>query len=193
MIDCFSHISTGERARRYLESRSRSNISGAYTCWKTLIKLTFSMERLYRLTEGWYRNISLLPVPRTDSLNSLAEALQMDLFCKPCSFFRSEMWSSAVRIPGRERPLHLQWQPCGVSAAWLARHPPAGHCAADPSQQGGRCHQVGDPPGRGRKLAWRVRWSGMAPWRKCSFQLGQQGPINAQMFVPYTLELKRMH
>ena len=26
-------------------------------------------------TEGWYRNISLLPVPRTDSLNSLAEAL----------------------------------------------------------------------------------------------------------------------
>ena len=26
-------------------------------------------------TEGWYWKISLLPVPRTDSLNSLAEAL----------------------------------------------------------------------------------------------------------------------
>ena len=33
------------------------------------------MERLYWLTEGWYQNISLLPVPCTDSLNSLAEAL----------------------------------------------------------------------------------------------------------------------
>ena len=71
----FSHICTEERARRYSETRSRSNVSGAYTCWKTLIKLTFSTERLYWLTEGWYRNISLLPVPRTDSLNSLAEAL----------------------------------------------------------------------------------------------------------------------
>ena len=70
-----SHISTEERARRYSETRSRSKVSGAYTCWKTLIKLTFSTERLYPLTEGWYRNISLLPVPRTDSLNCLAEAL----------------------------------------------------------------------------------------------------------------------
>ena len=33
------------------------------------------MGRLYRLTEGWYWNISLLLVLRTDSLNSLAEAL----------------------------------------------------------------------------------------------------------------------
>ena len=33
------------------------------------------MERLYQLTEGWYWNISLLLVLRTDSLNSLAEAL----------------------------------------------------------------------------------------------------------------------
>ena len=40
-----------------------------------MIKLTFSTERLYQLTEGWYRNISLLLVPRTDSLNSLVEAL----------------------------------------------------------------------------------------------------------------------
>ena len=65
MIDCFPHISTEERARRYSETR------------KTLIKLTFSMEGLYRLTEGWYRNISLLPVPPTDSLNSLVEALSI--------------------------------------------------------------------------------------------------------------------
>ena len=41
MIDCFSHISTKERARHYSETRSRSNISGAYTCWKTLIKPNF--------------------------------------------------------------------------------------------------------------------------------------------------------
>ena len=32
-------------------------------------------ERLYLLTEGWYRNISLLPVLCTDSLDSLAEVL----------------------------------------------------------------------------------------------------------------------
>ena len=32
-------------------------------------------ERLYRLTEGGYQNISLLPVLFTDSLNSLVEAL----------------------------------------------------------------------------------------------------------------------
>ena len=75
MINCFSHISTEKCARRYSETRSRSNVSGAYTCWKTLIKLTFLMERLYQLTEGWYQNISLLPVLRTDSLNSLAEAV----------------------------------------------------------------------------------------------------------------------
>ena len=73
--DCFSHISTEEHARHYSETRSRSNVSGTYTCRKTLIELTFSMERLYWLTEGWYRNISLLPVPRTNSLNSLVEAL----------------------------------------------------------------------------------------------------------------------
>ena len=30
----------------------------------------------YRLSESWYRNISLSPVPHTDSLNSLAEALK---------------------------------------------------------------------------------------------------------------------
>ena len=36
------------------------------------------MERLYQLTEGWYRNISLLLVPCTNSLNSLAEALIRD-------------------------------------------------------------------------------------------------------------------
>ena len=87
MIDCFSHISTEERARRYSETRSRSNVIGTYTCWKPLIKLTFSMERLYRLTEGWYRNISLLPVPRTDSLNSLAEAL-LTFPCPDLKFFQ---------------------------------------------------------------------------------------------------------
>ena len=73
-INCFSHISTEERAHRYSETRSRSNVSGTYTCWKTLIKLTFSMERL-PVDWGWYWNISWLPVLRTDSLNSLAEAL----------------------------------------------------------------------------------------------------------------------
>ena len=83
-IDCFSHISTEERARYYSETRSRSNVSGAYTCWKTLIKLTFLTERLYRLTEGWHQNISLLPVPRTDSLNSLAEALRNTVCSKAC-------------------------------------------------------------------------------------------------------------
>ena len=35
------------------------------------------MERLYQLTEGWYQNISLLPVLPNDSLNSLAEALSL--------------------------------------------------------------------------------------------------------------------
>ena len=35
------------------------------------------MERLYWLTEGWYWNMSLLLVPCTDSLNSLAEALRL--------------------------------------------------------------------------------------------------------------------
>ena len=75
MINCFSHISTEENACHYWETRSRSNVSGAYTCWKTSIKLTFSMERLYWLTEGWYQNISLLPVPCANSLNSLLEAL----------------------------------------------------------------------------------------------------------------------
>ena len=74
-INCFSHISTEERARRHSETGSISNVSGTYTCWKTLIKLTFSMKRLYGLTEGWYQNIPLLPVLRTDSLNSLVEAL----------------------------------------------------------------------------------------------------------------------
>ena len=34
------------------------------------------MERLYWLTEGWYWNISLLPVLHTDSLNSLVVALR---------------------------------------------------------------------------------------------------------------------
>ena len=38
------------------------------------------MERLYRLNEGWYRNISLLLVLCTDSLNSLAEALYYEEF-----------------------------------------------------------------------------------------------------------------
>jgi len=71
----FPHISTEERVHHYSETRYRSNVSGAYTCWKTLIKLTFSTERLYKLTERWYRNISLLPLPRTSSLNSLVEAL----------------------------------------------------------------------------------------------------------------------
>ena len=42
---------------------------------KTLIKLTFLTEKLYRLTEGWFWNISLLPVPCTDCRNSVAEAL----------------------------------------------------------------------------------------------------------------------
>ena len=39
----------------------------------------FSVERLYWLTEGWHWNISLLLVPCTDSLNSLAEVLTMQL------------------------------------------------------------------------------------------------------------------
>ena len=38
------------------------------------------MERQYWLTEGSYRNISLLPVPCTDSLNSLAEALRLYIY-----------------------------------------------------------------------------------------------------------------
>ena len=33
------------------------------------------MERLYQLTEGWYRHVSLLPALHTYSLNSLVEAL----------------------------------------------------------------------------------------------------------------------
>ena len=70
-ISCFSHISTEDCTHHYSETRSRSNVNGTYACWKTLIKLTFSMERLYRLTEGWYQNISLLPVLHTDSLNNL--------------------------------------------------------------------------------------------------------------------------
>ena len=45
---------------------------------KTLIKLTFSTESLYWLTESWYRNISLLLVPHTDSLNSLAITHPLD-------------------------------------------------------------------------------------------------------------------
>ena len=50
------------------------------------------MERLYRLTEGWYRNISLLPVPHTDSLNSLVEVLvSLSLFHFQTSM---SMWTS---------------------------------------------------------------------------------------------------
>ena len=33
-IDCFANISTEERKRHYLETRSRSNVSGAYAYWK---------------------------------------------------------------------------------------------------------------------------------------------------------------
>ena len=86
MIDCFSHISTEERARRYSETRSRSNVSGAYAGWKTLIKRTFFNWKTVPLTEGWYQNISLLPVPRTDSLNSLAEVLL------GCEWWNSQLW-----------------------------------------------------------------------------------------------------
>ena len=42
---------------------------------KTCTLLGLGSVWLYRLTEGWYRNFFLLPVPRTGSFNSLAEAL----------------------------------------------------------------------------------------------------------------------
>ena len=40
-INCFSRISIEQRASCYSETRCGSNVSGAYTCWKPLIKLTF--------------------------------------------------------------------------------------------------------------------------------------------------------
>ena len=51
------------------------------------IDKTFLMERLYLLTDGWYWNISLLPVPPADSLNSLVEALV------PFFFYTTQMLS----------------------------------------------------------------------------------------------------
>ena len=76
------------------------------------IDKTFSMERLYRLTEGWYRNISLLPVPRTDSLSSLAEALFI-----PCG-----TWIYPGGVPDAAHistccPDYIKH--CHISHAWL--------------------------------------------------------------------------
>ena len=113
---CFSCISTEECACQYSKTRSRSNISSAYTCWKTLIKLTFATERLYWLTEGWYRNISLLLVPHTNSLNSLVEALvSLSLF----HFLTSmSMWTSLwviLFIMDSLADFLLDWRPGHLS------------------------------------------------------------------------------
>ena len=114
------HWRMTECAHRYSDTRSRSNVSGAYTYWKTLIKLTFSMERLYQLTEGWYWNISLLPVPHTDSLNSLAEAL-----CTCANVLKNTYRSVHVKCTEWWSPIlvaYLWTQPLLLLLSLVGRH-----------------------------------------------------------------------
>ena len=86
MINCFSHISTEEHARRY--SENLTSVHMLKNVNKTHF-FNFVANGFIRLCwgwgggggedctgwQGWYRNISLLPVLCTDSLNSLVEAL----------------------------------------------------------------------------------------------------------------------